>query len=110
MRGSLTYIPLFIIIEFSNVKNTIIDIDRTLSSDMFCDGGENLALQYEQGSLREVRLAKVVGHRLPKFGVAVVDAICIVALGIRLGVVVRCLPPLCCSLLSCLIFPFPLDV
>ena len=89
-------------------------IDRTFSLDMFGDGGENLALQYEQGSLREVRLAKVVGHRLPKFGVAVVDAIYIVAviaLGIRLSVVVRCLPPLLCgSLLSRFFFPFPLDV
>ena len=81
---------------------------------MFCDGGENLALQHEQGSLREVRLAKVVGDRLPKFGVAVVNAIyiiAVVALGNRLSVVVRCLPPLIrSSHLSCLFFPFPLDV
>ena len=87
-------------------------IDRTLSLYVFGDGGENLALQYEQGSLREVRLAKVVGDRLPEFGVAVVDAICIVAvvaLGIRFSIVVRRLPPLRCSLLSRL-FPFPLNV
>ena len=68
---------------------------------MFCYGGENLALQYQQLPLGQVGLSEMIGNRLPELGIAIIDVTAAVTVVVAAVAVAVCCVWSCCCCCCC---------